>query len=60
MCSFQILKPTEKKPKFNFGINFFGSTTIAKPGNIPPGVEIKPNFLGSRAGDLPDRRDESE
>ncbi|KAF6150978.1 hypothetical protein GIB67_026899, partial [Kingdonia uniflora] len=27
MCSFQILKPTEKKTKFNFG-----STTTAKPG----------------------------
>lgn len=30
MCSFQILKPAEKKPKFGFG-----STTTAKPGTSP-------------------------
>ncbi|XP_076904189.1 serine/threonine-protein phosphatase PP1-like [Bidens hawaiensis] len=45
MCSFQILKPAEKKSKLNSGISFFGSTTTAKPGNTPPG--IKP-YLGSR------------
>lgn len=45
MCSFQILKPAEKKSKFNFGSttttklgnsptpsNVFSSTTTAKPG----------------------------
>lgn len=45
MCSFQILKPAEKKAKFNSGISFFGSTTTTKPGNTPPGV--KP-YMGSR------------
>ena len=47
MCSFQILKPAEKKPKFNLGrpgnpsgVNVFGSTTTAKPGNAPPGVQV--------------------
>ncbi|GFS30217.1 type one protein phosphatase 1 [Actinidia rufa] len=47
MCSFQILKPAEKKPKFNLGrpgnppgVNDFGSTTTAKPGNAPPGVQV--------------------
>lgn len=40
MCSFQILKPAEKKSKFNSGISFFGSTTTAKPGNTPPGVKV--------------------
>ncbi|GJZ73750.1 serine/threonine-protein phosphatase PP1 [Tanacetum coccineum] len=33
MCSFQILKPAENKPKFNSGVSLFGSTTTAKPGN---------------------------
>ncbi|KAI8032488.1 Serine/threonine-protein phosphatase PP1 [Camellia lanceoleosa] len=49
MCSFQILKPAEKKSKFNFGntpgVNFFGSTTTAKPGNTPTGVK---SFLGAK------------
>ena len=40
MCSFQILKPAEKKAKFNSGISFFGSTTTTKPGNTPPGVKV--------------------
>ena len=35
MCSFQILKPTEKKPKFGFG-----STTTAKAGTSPLGVKV--------------------
>jgi len=35
MCSFQILKPADKKPKLNFG-----STTTAKPGNSPAGVKV--------------------
>lgn len=47
MCSFQILKPAEKKPKFNFGSstttakpgNLLGNTTI-KPGTSPPGVKV--------------------
>lgn len=53
MCSFQILKPAEKKSKFNFGsstattkpgnsplgVNLFGSTTTMKPGTSPPGVK---------------------
>jgi serine/threonine-protein phosphatase PP1 catalytic subunit len=34
MCSFQILKPSDKKPKFSFG-----STTTAKPGG--PATKIK-------------------
>ncbi|KAJ9546091.1 hypothetical protein OSB04_025798 [Centaurea solstitialis] len=41
MCSFQIQKPAEKKPKFNSGISFFGSTTTARPGNTPPGVKVR-------------------
>ncbi|PWA87463.1 serine/threonine-protein phosphatase PP1 [Artemisia annua] len=45
MCSFQILKPAEKKPKFNSGVSLFGSTTTAKPGNTPAGVK---QFMGSR------------
>lgn len=40
MCSFQILKPAEKKPKFNSGVSLFGSTTTAKPGNTPAGVKV--------------------
>lgn len=53
MCSFQILKPSDKKSKLNFGsttttkpgnpstaVNVFGSTTTAKPGNTPPGVKV--------------------
>ncbi|KAL9413677.1 hypothetical protein AB3S75_039893 [Citrus x aurantiifolia] len=53
MCSFQILKPSDKKSKFGFGStttakpsnggNVFGSTTTAKPGNTPAGVK---SFLG--------------
>lgn len=35
MCSFQILKPAEKKARLNFG-----STTTAKPGNSPAGVKV--------------------
>ena len=38
MCSFQILKPAEKKSKFNFG-----STTTAKPGNPPTGLKVMEN-----------------
>uniref|UniRef100_A0A7N0UG82 Uncharacterized protein n=1 Tax=Kalanchoe fedtschenkoi TaxID=63787 RepID=A0A7N0UG82_KALFE len=55
MCSFQILKPAEKKPlKLSIGsktarpgsspgMSMFGNSTTVKPGN--PGV--KP-FLGAR------------
>ncbi|KAL7251471.1 hypothetical protein ACSBR1_013327 [Camellia fascicularis] len=39
MCSFQILKPAEKKSKFGFG-----STTTAKPGTPP----TKNKFLGAK------------
>ncbi|KAG1359653.1 putative Serine/threonine-protein phosphatase PP1 [Cocos nucifera] len=39
MCSFQILKPAEKKTKFNFG-----STTTAKSGTPPPGVKVSATF----------------
>ena len=35
MCSFQILKPAEKKAKFNFS-----STATAKTGTPPPGVKV--------------------
>ncbi|KAF2287656.1 hypothetical protein GH714_002145 [Hevea brasiliensis] len=52
MCSFQILKPADKKSKFNFGNTatakvgntsgggVLGSTTTAKAGNSPAGVKI--------------------
>ncbi|CAL5208398.1 unnamed protein product [Lathyrus oleraceus] len=40
MCSFQILKPADKKARLNFG-----STTTAKPGNSPAGVK---SFLGAK------------
>ena len=51
MCSFQILKPAEKKSKFNSGstttakpgnpsTGVFGSTTTAKPGNSPAGIKV--------------------
>lgn len=52
MCSFQILKPAEKKSKFNFGsttfpksgnssgFNVFSSTGTVKPGTSPPGVKV--------------------
>ena len=40
MCSFQILKPAEKKSKFNSGISLFSSTTTSKPGNTPPGIKV--------------------
>ncbi|KAL9320416.1 hypothetical protein ACSQ67_012255 [Phaseolus vulgaris] len=36
MCSFQILKPADKKLKLGFG-----STTTAKPGNSPAGVKVE-------------------
>lgn len=39
MCSFQILKPADKKPKLNFG-----STTTTKPGNPPAGVKVNITF----------------
>ncbi|XP_030503700.1 serine/threonine-protein phosphatase PP1 isozyme 2 isoform X3 [Cannabis sativa] len=58
MCSFQILKPSDKKLKLNFGcttttkpgnpstaVNVFGSTTTAKPGSSPAGVK---SFLGAK------------
>lgn len=35
MCSFQILKPAEKRPKFNFG-----STSTTRPGNSPAAVNV--------------------
>ncbi|CAN1271154.1 Serine/threonine-protein phosphatase PP1 [Linum perenne] len=49
MCSFQILKPADKKSKFNFGnasggVGVFGSTTTAKPGNTPSAIK---SFLGT-------------
>ncbi|XVE91995.1 hypothetical protein REPUB_Repub01dG0059000 [Reevesia pubescens] len=51
MCFFQILKPADKKSKFNFGstttakpgnpsAGIFGSTTTAKPGNSPAGFKV--------------------
>ncbi|XP_064945023.1 serine/threonine-protein phosphatase PP1 isozyme 3-like [Musa acuminata AAA Group] len=40
MCSFQILKPAEKKSKF-----IFGNTAAAKTGTPPPGVK---SSLGAR------------
>lgn len=39
MCSFQILKPAEKKSKF-----YFGSTTTTKPGNSPSGIKVYTTF----------------
>uniref|UniRef100_A0A251U734 Serine/threonine-protein phosphatase n=2 Tax=Helianthus annuus TaxID=4232 RepID=A0A251U734_HELAN len=46
MCSFQILKPAEKKLKASSGISLFGSTTTTKPGNTPAGIK---QFLGGRS-----------
>ncbi|KAL8166665.1 hypothetical protein V2J09_008164 [Rumex salicifolius] len=40
MCSFQILKPAEKKNKFNFG----SSTATTKSGNMP-GMKTKHYYL---------------
>nr|ACU24123.1 unknown [Glycine max] len=40
MCSFQILKPADKKAKLSFG-----STTTTKPGNFPAGIK---SFLGTK------------
>ncbi|KAF9660802.1 hypothetical protein SADUNF_Sadunf19G0001500 [Salix dunnii] len=45
MCSFQILKPADKKLKFkpgntSTGAGAFGSTITSKPGNPPPGVKV--------------------
>lgn len=57
MCSFQILKPAEKKSKFNFGskaipkpgnppgFNVFGSTSTVKPGSSPPGLKFHAGLL---------------
>lgn len=39
MCSFQILKPADKKPKSNIG-----STTTTKPGNPPAGFKVNTAF----------------
>lgn len=65
MCSFQILKPADKKQKFNSGAmtmtpakplsspsgaNAFGSTTTAKPGNTPTGVKV--NAILSLDGEI--------
>ncbi|KAB5512018.1 hypothetical protein DKX38_029046 [Salix brachista] len=51
MCSFQILKPADKKLKFKLGntstgVGVFGSTITSKPGNPPPGVKVNsfPSF----------------
>ncbi|CAK7327251.1 unnamed protein product [Dovyalis caffra] len=41
VCSFQILRPAEKKPKFGFG-----STVTAKSGATPP--KIKPTVLDGK------------
>ncbi|XP_061986751.1 serine/threonine-protein phosphatase PP1 isozyme 3-like isoform X2 [Populus nigra] len=40
LCSFQILRPAEKKPKFGFG-----STGTAKNGTFPPKIK---SFLGGK------------
>ncbi|CDP09766.1 unnamed protein product [Coffea canephora] len=54
MCSFQILKPAEKKSRFFLGSttsakpsNAFGSTTTTKPGT--PGAKVfeRENFSPS-------------
>ncbi|TQE02229.1 hypothetical protein C1H46_012230 [Malus baccata] len=45
MCSFQILKPAEKKPKFNFG-----SMTAAKPGNTSSGVGAFASIASAKPG----------
>jgi serine/threonine-protein phosphatase PP1 catalytic subunit len=42
MCSFQILKPSNRMPKFGFG-----NTTMAKPGT--PRTKTK-SFLGGKIG----------
>ncbi|WMV31565.1 hypothetical protein MTR67_024950 [Solanum verrucosum] len=43
MCSFQILKPADKKSKFSFG-----STTTAKPGS-PTGMKSLQSFLNAKS-----------
>ncbi|KAK4757029.1 hypothetical protein SAY87_007156 [Trapa incisa] len=35
LCSFQILKPVDKKPRYNFG-----EATLVKLGNLPTGVKV--------------------
>lgn len=53
MCSFQILKPADKKPKFGFGsstsskagtassgVSSFGSTTTVTPGSSPAAIKV--------------------
>jgi len=42
MCSFQILKPAEKKPKFGYGNS---NAATAKPGTPPRGMR---SFLGAK------------
>lgn len=59
MCSFQILKPADKKAKFNLGslttakpgnssTGVFGSTTTAKPSNTPAGVKVNASSYQNR------------
>ncbi|MED6214580.1 hypothetical protein PIB30_104339, partial [Stylosanthes scabra] len=46
MCSFQILKPADRKAKLNFG----SSTTTTKPGNSPAGVKFFSPWLAVLPG----------
>lgn len=59
MCSFQILKPADKRAKFTLGslttakpgntsTGVFGSTTTAKPGNTPAGVKVNATLYFKR------------
>lgn len=40
MCSFQILKPADKKLKFNLGSNVFRNAATANPGNSQTGIKV--------------------
>lgn len=46
MCSFQILKPADKKSNKpgNTSTGVFGSTTTAKPGNSVTGIKVNAAF----------------
>ncbi|KAL9274244.1 Serine/threonine-protein phosphatase PP1-like protein, partial [Drosera capensis] len=49
MCSFQMLKPAEKRSKFNFG----SSTATAKSGNSPSGMGLFGSTVTAKTGNYP-------
>ncbi|KAL9271564.1 Serine/threonine-protein phosphatase PP1-like protein [Drosera capensis] len=56
MCSFQMLKPAEKRPMFNFG----RSTATAKPGNSPSGMGLFGSTVTAKTGNYPGVKEASE